>query len=84
MHLLGHPNSSQMIYDLQQEVMETFSKKLPEITGMDVIEHLAHIIASFNLNHFDKVLALVIFLIILFVVIILLALKCMLIYLHKL
>jgi hypothetical protein len=50
MHLLGHPNSSQMIYDLQQEVMETFSKKLLEITGMDVIEHLAHIIASFNLT----------------------------------
>lgn len=25
-HSLGHPNSSQMIYDLQQEIIETFSK----------------------------------------------------------
>lgn len=26
LHLLGHPNSSQMSYDLQQETIETFSK----------------------------------------------------------
>jgi hypothetical protein len=42
-----------------------------------------NVVALFNLiNHFDKFLALMIF-IILFVMIILLALKCMLIYLHK-
>lgn len=49
MHSLGRLTSSQMIYDLQQETTETFSKKLPEITGMAVTERLAHIVASFNL-----------------------------------
>lgn len=50
---------------------------------MDVIECLADVVASFDtMNHFDKLLALVIF-IILLVVITLLALKCMLIYFHK-
>ena len=62
MHLLGHPNSSQMIYDLQQEVMETFSKKLLEITGMDVIQCLTDAVASIDpMNHFNKFLPLVIF-----------------------
>ena len=37
MHLLGHPNYSQKIYDLEQQITEIFSRKLPKITGMDVI-----------------------------------------------
>lgn len=49
MHSLYLPNASQMIYDLQQEIIETFSKKLPELTGMGVVERLAHAVASFNL-----------------------------------
>lgn len=81
MHSLDHPNSSQMIYDLQQEIIETFSKKLPEITGMDVMEHLTDGVASLNpMNHFDIFLAFMIFLI---PMMSLLDLKCMLIHLDK-
>ena len=80
--LSGHPNSSQMSYDLQQETIEAFSEKLPNTMGMDVIECLVDVVTSFHLmNHFDKFLALVIF-IMFFVVITLLALKCMPIYLY--
>ena len=82
LRLLGHPNSSQMSYDLQQETLEAFSTKLPKITGMDIIDHLVDVTSSHPMNHLDKFLALVTF-IILFVVITLLALKCMPIYLHK-
>jgi hypothetical protein len=50
---------------------------------MDVIEHLVDVVTSFHpMAHCDKFLTLMIF-IILFVVITLLALKCMLIYLQK-
>ena len=31
MHLMGHPNSSQMVYDLQKEIRETFTKKLSDM-----------------------------------------------------
>ena len=72
-----------MIYGLQQEIIETFSKKLSVVTGTDVRECLADVVASLNpMNHFDKFLAIVIF-IILFIVINILALKYMLIYFHK-
>jgi hypothetical protein len=70
-----------MIYDLQQEIIETFSKKLPELAGMDVTEHLTDGVASLNpMDHFDMFLAFVIFTI---PVMTLLALQCMLIYLDK-
>ena len=50
---------------------------------MDVIEHLVDVVTSFHpMAHCDKFLTLMIF-IILFVVITLLALKCMLIYLPR-
>lgn len=57
--------------------------KEADVTGMDVIECLADAVASFDtMNHFDKLLALVIF-IILLVVITLLALKRVLICFHR-
>jgi hypothetical protein len=84
MYLLGHPNCSQMIYVLQQEIIETFSEKMPDVTGNDVNgTGLADVVASFiPMNYFNKFLVLVIF-IILFVVIALHMYVCMLIYLHK-
>lgn len=45
-----------MIYDLQQGIKETFSIKLPDVSGMDAVESLIDTIASFNpMNHFDKI-----------------------------
>lgn len=64
MRLLGHPKSSQVIHGLQQEIIETFSKKLPDVTGMDGPEGRADVVASFiPMNHFNTFLALVIFII---------------------
>lgn len=55
MHLMGHPNSSQMIYDLQQESKNFL--KLPDMTRMDVMESLADTITSFNpVHHFNRFL----------------------------
>lgn len=55
-HLMGHPNS-QMIYDLQQEIKETLSNRLPDTTGMAVVESPAGALASFNpARHFSRVL----------------------------
>lgn len=51
-HLMGHPNSSQMIYDLQQEIKETFTKGSPDMAGTDVIESLASNMALFNCKSF--------------------------------
>lgn len=62
---------------------KTIFKELPKLTGMNVTKCLPDVVTSFHpMNHFNKFLALVIF-IVLFVVIILLVLKCMLIYLHN-
>jgi hypothetical protein len=62
MHLLGHPNSSQTIYDLQQEIEEIFTKRLlSDMTGIDVRESIADTLASFNpMHHFNRVLVLAI------------------------
>lgn len=80
MQLLSHPNSSQMICDLQQEIKKTFLSELPDVSGMDVLESLADTVASFNpMNHFNRFLILVI-VILVFAVIILLAFKCILTY----
>lgn len=38
MHLLSHPGSSQWLNDLQKEIKETFPNKLPNISGMDIME----------------------------------------------
>ena len=57
MHLMGHPNSSQKTYDLQQEIKETLSKRSPDTTGMAVVESLAGALASFNpAQHFSRFL----------------------------
>lgn len=83
MHLLGHLNSSQMIYDLQQVINETFSKRLPDVTGMDTMESLADIGTLCNpVYNFNRFLVLEI-LIFVFAVITLLGLKYILVYLHK-
>lgn len=59
MYLMGHSNSSQMLYDLQQDITETFTKRSPDTTGLDTTESLADSIASFNLvNHFNGFLVL--------------------------
>lgn len=52
MHLMGHPNSSQMIYNLQQEIKETFTKGSPDRAGTDVIESLVDNTALFNCKSF--------------------------------
>lgn len=83
MHLMGHPNSSQIIYDLQQEIKETLSKRSPDTTGMAVIESLASALASLNpAQHFSRFLVPAIALLVL-AAIALLALKCSLAYSHK-
>jgi hypothetical protein len=47
---------------LQQKIVEMSSKKLPKITGMDVIQCLTDAVASIDpMNHFNKFLPLVIF-----------------------
>lgn len=46
---MAHSNSSQMLYDLQQEIKETFTERSPDTKGMDTPEGLADTIASFNL-----------------------------------
>lgn len=57
MRLMGHPNSSQMIYGLQKEIKEIFSKRLPDVIGMDVIKSLTDTLASFNpARHLNKFL----------------------------
>lgn len=61
MHWTGHPNSSQMIYGLQKEIKETFSERLSDVTGMDVMKSLTDTLASFNpAHHLNKFLVLAI------------------------
>lgn len=80
MHLMGHPNSSQIIYDLQQEIKETLSKRSPDTTEMAVVESLAGALASLNpAQHFSRFLVPAIALLVL-AAIALLALKCSLAY----
>lgn len=82
MHLMGHP-SSQMMYDLQQEIKETLSNRLPDTTGMAVVESLAGALASFDpARHFSRVLVPAIAVLVLAAVT-LLASKCSLACLHK-
>lgn len=40
MYLLGYPNFFQMVHDLQQEIKKRFTKNLPDMTGMNVMESL--------------------------------------------
>ena len=69
-----------MIYDLQQEIKETFLSELPDVSGMDVIESLGDTAASFKpTNHFNRFLILAI-VILVFAVIILPAFKCIFTY----
>lgn len=82
-HLMSHPNSSQMICNLQQEIKETLSKRLPATAGMVVVESLADTLASCSpAQHFSRFLVPAIAILVL-AAIILLALKCSLAYLHK-
>lgn len=83
MHLMGHPYSSQMIYNLPEEIKKTFTKKLPDITGMDVMGSLTDRLDLFNpIQYFNRFFVLVIVILVLAVVN-LLALKCSLAYLHN-
>lgn len=83
MHLLHLPNSSQMFYDLKKEIGETFTKTLPDMTGMDSMESLADTIAPFNaMNHFNRTLN-VAGAVLVLAIAGLLVLKCVLTYLCK-
>lgn len=74
MHLLGHVVFSNDLWFITK-IKETFSKRLPDATGMDTTESLADIGASCNLvHHFNRFLVPEI-LIFVFAVITLLALK---------
>lgn len=83
MPLIVHPDSSEMIYDLQQELKETFKKGLCDVTGTDAVESLADTFFLSNPgNHFVVFLPLAIVIPVL-TEITLLALKCILPYLCK-
>lgn len=72
-----------MFYDLQQEIKATFSNKLSDVSGMNVMESLTDTITSFNpINNCNRFLILATFLVV-FAVITLLALKCFLASFHK-
>lgn len=72
-----------MLYDLQQKFKETFPSKLTDVSVMDLMKCIANTLASFNLmHHLNRFLSLVIVMLV-FVVIILLALKCIMAYLHN-
>lgn len=72
-----------MVFNLQKKIKETFAKKILDMTGMDIMENLADTIASFNpTNHFNRFLILAAIALVLAIVI-LLALKCALVYLRK-
>lgn len=58
MHLMCHPNSSRMIYDLQQEIKEIFSKMFTDMTGIDFMESISDTLASFNLAYKNKFIVL--------------------------
>lgn len=81
--MFDHPNSSQMIDDLQQEIKETYSIELTDVSGMDVMESISDHLASFNpVLHFNRFFILTIFIPV-FTIIILLDQKCILAYLPK-
>lgn len=41
MHLMNQFNSSQMIHNLHQEIKDSFSNRLSDMTGMDAVKSLA-------------------------------------------